>query len=86
MLHTNFVEIGPPVPEKKIYEGSLAYMGVAAILVWFILSCSGLGKKELICLLQFTCNYSSERFLCLLIFINFCVISLCHSLGLQYNY
>ena len=28
----NFVEIGPPVPEK-ILEGFLTYMGVAAILV-----------------------------------------------------
>ena len=29
----SFVEIGPPVPEKKIFEGFLPYMGVAAILV-----------------------------------------------------
>ena len=29
----SFVEIGPPVPEKKIFEGFLSYMGVAAILV-----------------------------------------------------
>ena len=29
----SFVEIGPPVPEKKIIEGFLPYMGVAAILV-----------------------------------------------------
>ena len=28
----SFVEIGPPVP-KKIFEGFLPYMGVAAILV-----------------------------------------------------
>ena len=28
-----FVEIGPPVPEKKIFEGFLPYVGVAAILV-----------------------------------------------------
>ena len=34
MLHTKFfVEIGPPVPEKKIFEGFLPYMGVVAILV-----------------------------------------------------
>ena len=33
MLHTNFMEIGLPVPEKKIFEGFLPYMGVAAILV-----------------------------------------------------
>ena len=31
MLHT--VEIVPPVSEKKIFEGFLPYMGVAAILV-----------------------------------------------------
>ena len=29
----SFVEIGPPVPENKIFEGVLPYMGVAAILV-----------------------------------------------------
>ena len=28
-----FVEIGPPVLEKKIFESFLPYMGVAAILV-----------------------------------------------------
>ena len=28
-----FVEIGPPVLEKKIFEGFLPYMGVAATLV-----------------------------------------------------
>ena len=29
----SFMEIGPPVLEKKIFEGFLPYMGVAAILV-----------------------------------------------------
>ena len=29
----SFVEIGPLVLEKKIFEGVLPYMGVAAILV-----------------------------------------------------
>ena len=29
----SFVEIGPLVPEKKIFEGFLPYMDVAAILV-----------------------------------------------------
>ena len=29
----SFVEIGPPVPEKKALEGFLPYMGVVAILV-----------------------------------------------------
>ena len=29
----SFVEIGLPVPEKKIFEGVLPYMGMAAILV-----------------------------------------------------
>ena len=29
----SFVEIGPPVLEKKIFEGFLPFMGVAAILV-----------------------------------------------------
>ena len=29
----SFVEISPPVPEKKIFEGFSAYMGVAGILV-----------------------------------------------------
>ena len=33
MLHTKVREIGPPVLEKKIFEGFLPYMGVAAILV-----------------------------------------------------
>ena len=29
----SFVKIGPPVLEKKIFEGFLPYMGLAAILV-----------------------------------------------------
>ena len=29
----SFVEIGPPVLEKKIFEGFLPYMGMTAILV-----------------------------------------------------
>ena len=29
----SYVEIGPPVPEKKIFEEFLPYMGVVAILV-----------------------------------------------------
>ena len=29
----SYSEIGPPVPEKKILEGFLPYMGMAAILV-----------------------------------------------------
>ena len=29
----SFVEIGLPVPEKKIFEGFLSYMGMVAILV-----------------------------------------------------
>ena len=29
----SFVEIGLPVPEKKIFEGFLPYLGLAAILV-----------------------------------------------------
>ena len=33
MLHTKFREISPPVLEKKIFEGFLPYMGMAAILV-----------------------------------------------------
>ena len=33
MLHTKLMEIGQPVPEKKIFEGFLPYMGVVAILV-----------------------------------------------------
>ena len=28
----SFVEIGPPVPEKKIFEGFLPYIGMAAYL------------------------------------------------------
>ena len=28
-----FVEIGQPVPEKKIFEGFLPYMGMAAIFI-----------------------------------------------------
>ena len=27
----SFVEIGPPVPEKEIFEGILPYMGVAVM-------------------------------------------------------
>ena len=30
---SSLVEIGPVVPEKKIFEGFLPYMGMAAILV-----------------------------------------------------
>ena len=33
------MEIGLPVPEKKIFEGFLLYMGVAAILVIRPASC-----------------------------------------------
>ena len=33
MLHTKFREIGPPALEKKMFEGFLQYMGIAAILV-----------------------------------------------------
>ena len=33
MLYTKFRENRPPVLEKKIFEGFLPYMGVAAILV-----------------------------------------------------
>ena len=28
-----FVEIGPPLQEKKIFEGLLPYMGMVAILI-----------------------------------------------------
>ena len=35
----SFLEIGPPVPEKKIFEGFLPYMGMAAILVMRPASC-----------------------------------------------
>ena len=33
MLHAKFLRNGPPVPEKKIFEGFIPYMGMAAILV-----------------------------------------------------
>ena len=39
LRHTKFVEISPPVPEKKIFEGFLPYMGMAAILVMWPPSC-----------------------------------------------
>ena len=29
----SFVEIGPPVPEKEIFDGFLPYIGMVAILV-----------------------------------------------------
>ena len=35
----SFVEIGLPVPEKKIFKGFLPYMGMAAILVMRPASC-----------------------------------------------
>ena len=35
----SFVEIGQPVPEKKIFEGFLPYIGIAAILVMGPASC-----------------------------------------------
>ena len=34
-----FLEIGPLVPEKKIFEGFLPYMGVVAILVMWPATC-----------------------------------------------
>ena len=34
-----FVEIDPLVPEKKIFEGFLSYMGVVAILVMWPATC-----------------------------------------------
>ena len=33
------MEIGLPVPEKKIFEGFLPYLGMAAILVMWPASC-----------------------------------------------
>ena len=39
MLHTKFWKIGPPVLEKKIFEGFLPYMGMAAFLVMGPASC-----------------------------------------------
>ena len=36
---TSFVEIGLPVPEKKIFKGFLPYVGMAAILVMGPASC-----------------------------------------------
>ena len=48
-----------------------------------------LGKRELICLLSFTCNHvvSIRRgFLFLLMLVMGCVILLWHSLGIPYNY
>ena len=33
------MDIGPPVPEKKIFEGFLLYGGVVAILVMWPVSC-----------------------------------------------
>ena len=35
----SFVEISLPVPEKKIFEGFLPYMGMSAILVMWPASC-----------------------------------------------
>ena len=35
----SFVEIGLPVPEKKIFKGFLPYMGMAAILIMSPASC-----------------------------------------------
>ena len=35
----SFMEIGPPVPEKKIFDGFLPYRSVAAILVMRPASC-----------------------------------------------
>ena len=35
----SFVEIGLPVPKKKIFEGFLPYMGVVATLVMWPASC-----------------------------------------------
>ena len=35
----SFVEIGLPVPEKKIFEGFLPYKGMAATLVMWPASC-----------------------------------------------
>ena len=39
MLHTKFSGDPLPVPEKKIFEGFLPYMGMAAILVMCPASC-----------------------------------------------
>ena len=35
----SFVEIGLPVPEKKIFKGFFPYMGMAAILIMWPASC-----------------------------------------------
>ena len=64
-----------------------------SIVCYLYVSCSGsiprLGKRELICLLSFTCNFvvSVRRgFLFLLELGTGCVILLWHSLVIPYNY
>ena len=46
----SFVEIGPPVLEKKIFEGFLPYMGMAAILVMCWISYIHIGSPFLLML------------------------------------
>ena len=36
--HVNDLDLGPPVPEKKVFEG-LPHIGMAAILVMWPASC-----------------------------------------------
>ena len=64
-----------------------------SFVVYLYVNCSGsitrLGKRELICLLLFTCNYVVSvwrGFLFLWVLGMGCIILLWHSMGLSYNY
>ena len=80
-----------------LYSVVLTYMlfgvGVSRHILYSIVSNAyqlpRFGKRELICLLSLTCNHvvSVRRgFLFLLVLVMGCVILLCYSLGLPYNY
>ena len=74
-------------PTGNVYTQHMEAYGISATAGVGLLT--RLGKRELICLLSFTCNYvvSVRRgFLFLLVLGMGCVILLWHCLCLQYNY
>ena len=86
----SFVEIGPPVPEKKIFEGFLPYMGVGAILVMLPVSCYqifiSLYLKAFIQSLVQIGTVVSEKILFEFLYVHDLGLRSINNLDLQYSY
>ena len=85
----------PVIPRKTYKSEVIMLFGVGACILLLVIHMKAvadqlprLGKKELICLLSFTCNHVVlvwRDFLFLLVLGMGCIL-LWHSLGLPYNY